>query len=368
MNRLCLIGNPNITHIRRWVHDFSDLGWDVHLIGEHPLSTQPPHGCTFYDLPKINNLRKLRYIVWIYWVRKILSQIKPDILHALGVASAGWLAAASKFHPFICTALGSDLMLLEHKSLLHQSFTRWTGLEANKLICVSKPLYDIAGKMRVPETRREIISLGVNTDIFKPASNRNQIKQRLGLPDQYIVSFIRAIQPVYQPMKLVQVIPEVLEIRPNTIFVFFTYNADSVLLDTIKNYLHENRIMEHVWFIPSIETEDLLANYYQASDIAVSIPSSDGMPVSVMEAMACGTALIASDLPNLSELIIHETNGLLIPPCIDNTLKEELVRLLSNPHLLNKLCDQSAKSISMQDSRSNVIKAINEIYESSINP
>jgi glycosyltransferase involved in cell wall biosynthesis len=53
---------------------------------------------------------------------------------------------------------------------------------------------------------------------------------------------------------------------------------------------------------------------YRLATIAISIPTSDGTPVSVLEAMACEIPVIASDLPSLREWIINNENGLLVDP------------------------------------------------------
>jgi len=70
------------------------------------------------------------------------------------------------------------------------------------------------------------------------------------------------------------------------------------------------------------------------------VPISDGTPVSVLEASACGVPVIASDLPSLREWIIHEKNGLLVP--LDNeVLAEAIIRLLTD-HTLHARIRQEA--------------------------
>ena len=362
MKKLCIIGNPNIVHVKRWVTDFARIGWEVHLIGEHKLVTDLPGVCRFYDLPKIFNLRKFRYLLWFYWVRKIIHKESPAVLHALGVASAGWLGAASQFHPFICTALGSDLLLLDNRSKIHQQLSRLTLKNVDKLICVSEPLYTKADELGVPATKRELISLGVNTDLFTPVQDKTQIRQKLNLPDQPIVLSIRAIHPLYQPLKLARAIPEVLKQIPNAVFVIFTYNADLDLLREFENELNMNSVINKVHFVPPIYEDERIADYFRAADIVVSIPTSDGMPVSVMESMACGAALIATDLPNLNGWIQNEREGILIPLNEDEALIKALILVLSNPSMMHAMQRNAVETIQNLEERSSVLEKIQKIY------
>ena len=129
--RLCIIANPNSIHTQRWVRYFAGRGHDVHLIGDKPLTIPPPEGITLHDLTRQTNARKLRYVVWARAVRKLVREIRPDVLHAHQVASAGWLGAASGWHPFLVTSWGSDLLLGARRSLVQRQLARWVLARAD---------------------------------------------------------------------------------------------------------------------------------------------------------------------------------------------------------------------------------------------
>ena len=366
MKKLCVIGNPNIIHIRRWAQDFTRLGWDVHLIGEHKLITDYPVDCTFYDLPTRINLRKFRYLTWIFLIRKILREIKPDAIHALGVASAGWLGAASRFHPFICTSLGSDLMLVKNRSKIHQLWTQFTLNRVDKLICVSSSLDGKAAELGVPSSKREIINLGVDTRLFSPPIDRTYLRKKLNLPDHFLVLNIRAIQSLYQPLTFARVVPEVLKQVPDTSFIIFTYNADEKLLSEFKGILNYHAVIDRVFFIPPLFDDQVLAEYYKAADVAVSIPVSDGMPVSVMESMACGTAVIASDLPNLHDFLQNGLEGILVPVNDELALQKAIMRLLTNFTLRHSIQTNGLEAIRKLADRANILEKVQKIYQDHI--
>ena len=159
--KLCLIANPNSSHTRRWINYFQQRGLEIHLIGEHSPIQSPPPGCYFYDLTLTTNLRKVRYIVWLQTVRRLIRQIEPDILHAISITSAGWLAAAAGFHPFIVTAIGSDLLLLEKRPILNRKLSIWALRKADFVTCLSEGLAQKArqygaskDRVQLAQTRR----------------------------------------------------------------------------------------------------------------------------------------------------------------------------------------------------------------------
>ena len=70
----------------------------------------------------------------------------------------------------------------------------------------------------------------------------------------------------------------------------------------------------------------------------VVLPSyREGLPVSLLEAAACGKPIVATDVPGCREVVRHRINGLLVAPRNANALADAIVTLLENPELRNEL-------------------------------
>ena len=206
--RLCLIANPNSIHTQRWVRYFVERGHEVHLIGEKPLTGAPPQGARFYDLTQQSNLRKARYLVWSQAVRRLVRAIRPDVLHAHQVASAGWLGAAAGYHPFLVTSWGSDLLVGARRSAAQRQLARWVLRRADRITCVSQNLAQVALALGASPERVEVVPWGVDTGIFHPAPPGSL---PVGPP---IVFSIRAMRPLYNLMDIGRAIPLVLAQAP----------------------------------------------------------------------------------------------------------------------------------------------------------
>jgi glycosyltransferase involved in cell wall biosynthesis len=70
----------------------------------------------------------------------------------------------------------------------------------------------------------------------------------------------------------------------------------------------------------------------------VVLPSyREGLPVSLLEAAACGKPIVATDVPGCRDVVRHRVNGLLVPPKNATALAEAIAVLLENPGLRNEL-------------------------------
>jgi glycosyltransferase involved in cell wall biosynthesis len=70
--------------------------------------------------------------------------------------------------------------------------------------------------------------------------------------------------------------------------------------------------------------------YYNLADVVVSVPSSDGFPVTILEASACGAAIVVSELPYCAEWFQNGENGVIVPARDARTLAGAVVELLAD--------------------------------------
>ena len=343
--KICLIGNPNSPHIHRWIRNFSGMGHELILIGEHSVVRNVPEQCEFHDLSAQFNIRKFRYLFWIFAIHRLVRKLQPDILHGHGVASAGWLGAMSGFHPFLITAHGSDLLLLEKRSRLHRLLSSWALKKADYVICVSRELTNKAALLGVKQDRIETVHLGVDTSVFSPSDETSNLRSHLDLLPGPLVLSIRPISPVYRPLDLANAIPLVLKRFPHVHFAIFTFNSDPVTLSQFQQQLINNQSSYAVQYIGSLKDDSIIAKYYRTVDICISIAESDGTPISVLEAMASGSALVVSNLSTIHDWIHNEQEGLVVPVGDVNTIADAIVRLLEDENLRKRLGQNAAEVI-----------------------
>jgi glycosyltransferase involved in cell wall biosynthesis len=107
---------------------------------------------------------------------------------------------------------------------------------------------------------------------------------------------------------------------------------------------------------------DDIAGFWARAHIAVLPSRREGLPLSLMEAAACGRAMIASNVPGCREVVIHEETGLLFPVDDAPALADAMARLAADP-LLRAHCAAAARKRVVEKFAADIIgKQIVELY------
>jgi D-inositol-3-phosphate glycosyltransferase len=89
--------------------------------------------------------------------------------------------------------------------------------------------------------------------------------------------------------------------------------------------------------------QDALVNYYAAAEMVVMPSHYESFGMVALEAMACGTPVIASDVGGLTYIVEDGFNGYLVPRQDVDALAEKILLLLRYPHLRNQLGEQARR-------------------------
>ena len=84
-------------------------------------------------------------------------------------------------------------------------------------------------------------------------------------------------------------------------------------------------------------SQSQIADFYDAADIFINASSLDNMPVSIMEALACGTPVVSTAPEGMRYLLEHERTALLSEPDNAHALAQNVIRLLQDPDLSSRI-------------------------------
>lgn len=88
----------------------------------------------------------------------------------------------------------------------------------------------------------------------------------------------------------------------------------------------------------------------------------EGVPKSLLEAAACGRAIVATDTPGCREMVEEGKNGFLVPPRDARALSESIAALADDPALCGLMGEHSRKIVESDLSAENVSKAVEDLY------
>lgn len=124
---------------------------------------------------------------------------------------------------------------------------------------------------------------------------------------------------------LARAMPKILERFPHTEFVFTGGRAEEFL----PLLAHPGRVAPQLRFLGYLPF-DALPQVYSSADVVVVPSIYENLPARLLEAMACGAAVVASDVCGIPEAITSGTDGLLVPPNSSDALADAVLRLLAD--------------------------------------
>ncbi len=145
----------------------------------------------------------------------------------------------------------------------------------------------------------------------------------VGLPSRHRIITVCRLTGWKGVDGLIEVLPEL----PDTGLVVV---GDGPLRDDLLAQARTLGVDERVWFAGTVPKEQVSA-YLRACDVFVLNSTYEGLPHVLLEAMAAGLPVIATDVGGSGEVVEHESNGLLIPPRDPPALKDALSRVFAHP-------------------------------------
>jgi glycosyltransferase involved in cell wall biosynthesis len=271
--------------------------------------------------------------------KKLLSMIKPDIVHACWVPTCGFTTALSNFHPFLLMPLASDILLIPKKNFLNRKITQFTIKRADMITCdaetVKREIIQLSG---YPPEKIVVFPRGIDLSLFKPdISLRVTLRKRLGIEGKKVIIMNRSFEPIYGIEYFLKALPMVWAKVPN---VYVLQIGSGPLENQLRKSVEELNLEPIVKFMGEVFNEEMPA-YLNASDLYVSSSLSDGTSLSLLEAMACGLPVVVTDVPAILEWVVNGENGLVVPRRSIDELAEAIIYLLQNEDIRKKMGERN---------------------------
>jgi D-inositol-3-phosphate glycosyltransferase len=190
----------------------------------------------------------------------------------------------------------------------------------------------------VDPARVQIIPCGVDTLLFRP-QNRQQARRALALPEAApLVLFVGRLQPLKGLDTLLRAMHLVRQQYPTlqTLIVGGGLDTDdpheAAELERLRALAAHLDLMPHLAFIKA-QSQETLVQYYTAADVFVLPSHYESFGMVALEAMACGTPVVASQVGGLTSTIVHERTGLLAPVGDWQAFARAISRVLASPTL-----------------------------------
>lgn len=293
-------------------------------------------------------------------IAEALARCEPDVLHVHDLSSGlGWLARISGFRPYVVTPWGSDLYRIAPSSRTAQILTRLILRRAALVTANSRNLGSTAIRAGARPHAIRPMQFGVDTDVFRPTSPDVALRDRLGLAGRRVVFAPRQIHPLYDQVAIVRAIP----MLPDDLSVVMS--ARAAIGDTFTELVRtaeELGVTDRLVIVPQIPHDDVPA-YLSIADVVVSVPHSDATAVTILEALAAGRPVVATDLPSPREWLDETWPDLLVPLGDPAAIAAAVTRALSlPPGTLQRRTVEARRVVSDRAERGENMRRMEDLY------
>lgn len=391
---ILFVAFPSSIHTSRWLSQLKDTGWDIHLFSSMPgkMPHEEIEGITFHEnfyilpatpgkgykfcsigLPALSFIRnstfkkiiqKFLAVTGIEKKRddqltKVIKSIRPDIIHSFETQHSGYLLSRvkenykEKFPLWIHSNWGIDLhffgQLEEHILPIRKTLSLIdvfiTEGKRDEILARS---FGFAGNMYTfysvgggfffppvfgakPSARKKILVKGTQDLVRRGLVAMRALERCVDVLADYDIV-------LYSSNDITQVAAETF---------FFRTGKRIFVLDEIS----------HV--------EMLQLNAEARLNICVNM--SDGMPNSMLEAMMMGAFPIQSDTSLADEFIVHEKNGMIVPPEDPDIIEAAIRKALMDDAMVDNAAEINRKIVSEKLNYTKIQKAVTNMYLNSIN-
>lgn len=232
-------------------------------------------------------------------MQRVIRQIKPDLIHAGPIQRSAFLAALAGFHPLVSMSWGYDLLHDAHRNFFWRWATRYTLRRSNAFVGDCDTIRNLAISFGMAQDRIVTFPWGIDIQHFIVLNAQPPSHQTFSLLST------RNFEPIYGIDVIARAFVIAARQRPD---LRLTLLGGGSQWAAIRQILLVGGVFDRVQFPGLVSFEELPA-YHQSADIYVCASHSDGTSISLLEAFACGTPAVVSDIPGNREWIAPGENG-----------------------------------------------------------
>lgn len=224
--------------------------------------------------------------------------------------------------PVVVTARGTDINLIPNFKGPNRKISQAVN-RASGIVTVSQALKNrMVVTFKVNRERINVLRNGVDLDLFKPL-NRDQIRLELGLAadDKVLLSVGNLVAAKGHDL----VIAALQHLPGYRLFIV----GEGAELGRLKRLADSMEVKDRVTFVGNL-TQEKLSNYYNLADVLVLASLREGWPNVLLESMACGTPVIASDVGGVSEIIQDDQVGAILKDRAVGSITDAVARIFSS--------------------------------------
>ena len=361
--RVAVIGNGQSVHVVGRSAALADHGISIRLVTMGPVLPNARIEVRTRPIPR-HPLAAARALAG--FLRDVRS-FQPDLLHLhYAGGRLGSLALLSGIRPLVVNVMGGDVLPDQHPGGLSPRARRATRriLErADAVLVKSEPLLSAVSAFADVGGKSHVIRWGIDPrDFFPDPEGAAFWRRRLELRDDALVVFSpRILRPLYNIDLIVDAFAEAARSLPQAMLLLAEYGAEAGYRRAIEGQIGRLNLGRQVRFVGAVPQAEM-RGLYSAATAVVMVPSSDGLPQSLFEALACAAPVLLGHLPAYAE-IAEDGRSALFAEINVPSIGAGLSRLLRDESLRSTLAREGQVVVREKASLPRDLERVVQIFE-----
>jgi glycosyltransferase involved in cell wall biosynthesis len=363
--RVLHLGNGSAYKIKAIIDGLISRGHEIHMVPIPPV-TQAFEGVIWHHLPRSPLPAQAKVLHRMLQVRRLARRLRPDIVHAHNAWGPGWYGAVAGSHPFVIHGYGGDLLPEQYggRPALQRRLTSWACRTADQIIVTGQHMVGASRHLGIDPDRVTLLPRGVDLKRYRPGLDVSNLRRKLGLGNAGPIIFSPRYQVDESLYNLDVVLTAFARVRlrfPDAVCLQMCSRDGHRGIEALRALATQHGLADSYRLVPSVDNA-LMPLYFNIADAAVSVPSSDGFPVTVLEAAACACPLIVSDLPYCKDWFISRENGLVIPARDSSALAEAIGELCLNRGLREEIGSAGRRQVTARADYEHCMDKLEALY------
>lgn len=286
-------------------------------------------------------------------VRRVVREVKPDLIHAGPIQTCALIAVLSGFRPVLTMSWGFDLMQDADRNAWWRWVTRYALNRSAYFVSDARVTRSKAIDLGMRRDRTAVFPWGVDLQHFSPGRRKDRRASRSQAADKakprlaprstkrqpFVLLCNRSWEPRYGVDVLGRAFAQVAREAPAVSLLLLGGGSQA---NALRGILAEAEARGRVHYGGHV-SQSALPGYYRNASLFISPSHVDGSSVSLMEALACGTPVLVSDIPANREWVRDGANGWLFRDGDADDLKRKILWIAHHRRLLPSVSHEARK-------------------------
>jgi len=319
----------------------------------------------YYNIANFQRtINPLKDIFAFFEILSLLFQLKPDTIHVNSSKAGGIVGIAGRIYG-ISSGKKIKLIFTAHGWAFNEDRPKWqiwlikifsklTVVFYDKIICVSEYDYNIAIKNKIAPAKKLItIHNGIDLKNLSFLPKEQAQKKLINKTSPFVIGTIAEYTKNKGLFYLLKAIKKIKDKEFDVVLIGSGENPDK---EKMHNFVKKNNLKN----VHLIEFINNAASYLKAFDVFVLSSLKEGLPYTILEAMAAEIPIIATNVGGVPEML--DDCGILIPSKNPDSIGKEILYLINNPDLSQEMTRKARQKVEKEFSLEKMLQETKNLY------